>query len=169
MASTIRDIYVSALQSTHALELQALQLMQRQVDRLEQYPELEQSLRRHIEETHGQRDRLEQALKAVNETPSVLKEGVLGFVGNVAALAHAPAEDEILKNAFANRAFENYEAAAYQALLIITEAAGQTTFLPGFELSLRQEQAMAQAAADLVAPLTRRYLQLSTSGQKADR
>lgn len=90
-------------------------------------------------------------------------------MGNLAALAHTPAQDEILKNAFANRAFENYEAAAYDSLITIAEAAGQTAHLTGFQQSLKEELAMAQTVADLVKPTTRRYLELTASGAKADR
>ncbi len=87
----------------------------------------------------------------------------------MAALAHTPAQDEILKNAFANRAFENYEAAAYDALITLAEAAGESARLPAFEMSLREELAMAQKMADLVRPTTRRYLELTIGGSKADR
>ena len=62
MTLNARTIYVTALKSTHALELQAPQIMERQVERLQHYPEMEAALRRHIDETHGQRDRLEEAL-----------------------------------------------------------------------------------------------------------
>ncbi|MFE1597903.1 ferritin-like domain-containing protein [Methylobacterium sp. ID0610] len=169
MAEDLRSLYTNALKNTHALELQALQIMERQVERLERYPEMDAALRRHITETHGQRDRLEAALGALGESPSALKEGVLGLMGNLAALAHTPAQDEILKNAFANRAFENYEAAAYDSLIAIAEAAGQTDHLSGFQQSLKEELAMAQTVADLVKPTTRRYLELTLGGGKADR
>jgi hypothetical protein len=42
----------------------------------------------------------------------------------MAALDHAVAGDEILKNSFANFAFENFEIAAYKSLLTIAEAGG---------------------------------------------
>ncbi|MDP4026190.1 ferritin-like domain-containing protein [Methylobacterium sp. NEAU 140] len=164
-----RDIYVTALKNTHALEMQALQIMERQVERLQRYPEMEQALRRHIQETHGQRDRLEEALQGLGDSPSVIKEGFLGFVGNMMALGHTPAQDEILKNAYANHAFENFEIAAYESLLTIGEAAGQQAHATAFQQSLREEQAMAQAVRELIGPTTRRYVELTTSGEKADR
>lgn len=169
MADDIRSIYATALKNAHAVELQALQIMERQVERLERYPEMERILRRHIDETHQQRDRLEGALSAVDETPSALKEGILGFMGNMAALAHAPAQDEILKNSFANHAFENFEIAVYNSLIVITEAAGQSRFVSAFETSLKEEQTMAQQVQDLIRPTTQRYLELTTAGAKADR
>ncbi len=169
MATDIRSIYVTALQNTHAVEMQALQIMERQVERLQTYPEMEAALRRHIQETHGQRDRLEEALSSLSEKPAALKEGFLGMVGNMMALGHTPAQDEILKNTYANHAFENFEVAAYMSLLVITEAAGGSAHLSAFEQSLKEEQAMAAKVASLIRPTTQRYLDLTTTGQKADR
>ena len=169
MTLDVRDIYVTALKNTHALEMQALQIMERQVERLQNYPEMEAALRRHIDETHGQRTRLEEALQTFAESPSALKEGFLGFVGNMMALGHAPAQDEILKNTYANHAFENFEIAAYTSLLAIGEAAGQGAHRSAFEQSLKEEEGMAARVRELIRPTTLRYIELSTSGAKADR
>jgi ferritin-like metal-binding protein YciE len=161
----VRDIYITALQNTHALEQEALQIMERQVERLERYPEMEQALRRHIQETHEQRRRIEEALNELGESTSSLKEAVLGFMGNMAAVAHTPAQDEILKNTFANHAFENYEIAAYRSLLVFAESAGAQRHLTGFQQSLREEQDMAQRVSEQIEAVTRRYLSLTTGGE----
>jgi ferritin-like metal-binding protein YciE len=168
-AESTQSIFVTALRNTHALETEALQIMNRQVERLERYPEMEQKLRQHIRETEGQQRRVEEALHALGEDRSLLKEAVMGFVGNLAALAHIPAGDEILKNTFANHAFENYEVAAYKSLLVITEAAGQTRFVTGFQQSLREEESMALFISENVEAITRKYLALEEQGAKADR
>ncbi len=169
MSTDARSIYVTALQNTHALEAQALQIMERQVERLQEYPDMEAALRKHIDETHAQRDRLEEALHGLAEKPSAVKQGFLGFVGNMMALGHTPAQDEILKNAYANQAFENFEIAAYRSLLTIAEAAGQSGHTAAFETSLAEEQRMADTVAKLVQPTTAKYLQLTLAGAKADR
>jgi ferritin-like metal-binding protein YciE len=163
------DVYVTALKNTHAMEMQALQIMERQLDRLQNYPEIADALRRHVEETHQQRDRLEVALDQLGTSASTIKEGVLGFVGNMMALGHTPAGDEILKNSFANEAFEHFEIAAYRSLLVLGEAAGQSANLSAFRQSLSEEERMAQQVADLVQPTTRKYLSLLLAGEKADR
>ncbi|MCJ2118904.1 ferritin-like domain-containing protein [Methylobacterium sp. J-001] len=169
MTLDARSIYVTALKNTHAVEMQALQIMERQVERLEHYPETEQALRRHIDETHGQRQRLEEALQSLGDGPSALKEGFLGFVGNMMALGHTPAQDEILKNTYANHAFENFEIAAYESLLTIADAAGQQGHRTAFQQSLKEEQGMAEAVRALIKPTTERYLALTAAGEKADR
>ena len=161
-----REIFITGLRNRHGLEVQALQIMNRQVERLENYPEVEQSLRRHIQETEGQRQRLEDAMSQLGETPSAIKEAAMGFMGNMAAIVHSPADDEIIKNMLANHGFENYEIAAYKSLLLMAEAASFTN-VSGFQQSLREEQAMAQAVADMIEPVTRKYIQLTEQNAKA--
>ncbi len=78
MSTSAKEIYVTALKNTHAVEMQALQIMERQVERLERYPEMTDALRKHIDETHGQRRRLEEALHSLNETPSASRRGFSG-------------------------------------------------------------------------------------------
>jgi ferritin-like metal-binding protein YciE len=85
------------------------------------------------------------------------------------ALGHAPAQDEILKNAFANQAFENFEIAAYRSLLVLGEAAGQFAHLTAFQTSLEEEERMAQTVADLVPVTTKKYVELTLAGRRADR
>ena len=41
--------------------------------------------------------------------------------------------------------------------------------MSGLQQSLKEEQGMAQAVAALIEPTTRRYLELSLAGEKADR
>jgi ferritin-like metal-binding protein YciE len=161
---TARSIYVTALRNTHALEEQSLQVMERQVERLEHYPDMERALRQHIAETKQQRERLEEALASLDEGPSTLKESVLGIMGNMAAAAHTPAQDEILKNTFANHALENYEITAYKSLLVIAEAANQSNFQSAFQQSLKEEQAMARQMYDVVEAITREYLSRTVGG-----
>ena len=162
------DIFIKGLRNAHALEKQALQIMERQVERLENYPEMEAALRRHIAETEQQRVRLEEVLGAYDASTSGLKESVLGFVGNVMAMGHTPAQDEVLKNTFANQAFENYEIATYKSLIAMAEAAGHTDVTP-FEQTLREEERMAEEVRGMVEDVTRKYIALTSSGAKASR
>ena len=160
-SDSARQNFIAGLQNAHAVEQQALQVMNRQVERLENYPEVEQLLRRHIQETEQQRQRLEEVMNQLSESPSTIKEAVMGFVGNMAAIAHAVAPDEIIKNMLANHALENYEIAAYKSLLIMGEAAGFNN-LSGLKQSLQEEETMARSVADLVEPVTRKYIELYT-------
>ena len=166
---TVKNIFITGLQNAHALEKEALQLMQRQVERFEHYPEMSDLLRTHIGETEGQVRRLDEMLHAFGEDRSLLKDMATQFMANMAAAGHMPMADEILKNTFANHAFENYEIASYKSLIAMAEAAGHQRFIPALQDTLREEEKTAQAIRDMIEPITRKYLMREAEGKKADR
>lgn len=49
------SFYLVGLRNAHAVEMEAIELMSRQVERLSNYPEIEARLRQHIDETRGSR------------------------------------------------------------------------------------------------------------------
>src|SRR5215218_7403007 len=68
------DTYISGLKNAHALEKQATQLIGRQLERIENYPEVEQLLRRHLGETEQQIARIDEILHSFGEERSLLKD-----------------------------------------------------------------------------------------------
>lgn len=160
-------IFVVGLRDAHALENQALALIDRQLDRLENYPDVAERLRTHRRETEGQIQRLEQILSNLGESHSALKDAALSFMGNMAALGHAMAGDEILKNTFANNAFENFEIASYRSLIAMAEAGGMAQAIPLLQQSLDEEIAMARWIDEHTPAVTRRYLSLRLAGATA--
>jgi ferritin-like metal-binding protein YciE len=156
---TAREVYVTGLRNAHALEKEAMQLIERQLERLEDYPELRERMREHLEETLHQQKRLDEILDRMDEARSTLKDAAMAFMGNVAALAHAPASDEVLKNTFANLAFENYEVAAYRSLITLAESCGDQSAAELLGQSLEEERAMARWIDEHVPEITRAYLQ----------
>src|ERR1700750_1248524 len=99
---TAREVFVTGLRNQHAIENQAIELLERQVGRLENYPEMVDRMRQHLEESRQQATRIEELLAGLNSSHSTLKDMVTSFMGNVAALGHASASDEVVKNTFAN-------------------------------------------------------------------
>jgi ferritin-like metal-binding protein YciE len=166
---TARQIYVTGLRNQHAIENQAIELLERQIGRLENYPEMSDRMRQHLEESKQQATRIEGLLADMNTSHSTLKDMVTSFMGNVAALGHAPASDEVVKNTFANYAFEHYEIAAYQGLLVVADAAGQQAAALVLQQSLREEQAMAQWIEDHLKPTMLRYIERYAAGETAGR
>ncbi|WP_270937781.1 ferritin-like domain-containing protein [Falsiroseomonas oryzae] len=165
MASSIRDIYITGLQNAHALEAQAIQLCNRQVERLENYPEMRERLREHAEESRRQQERIDQILNTLGSSPSTLKDIGTSIMGNMAAIGHAVMQDEVLKNTFANYAFEHFEIASYKALMEMAQAAGDSSAPRLLEQSLNEEVRMAQWIEQNLSPTIRRYTQLEAAGQ----
>jgi ferritin-like metal-binding protein YciE len=161
----LKDLFIVALRNAHALEKQALSIMTPQVARIENYPEVAERLRAHIEETNGQLTRLDELLADLDTSGSALKDLGLSLTGSMAAISHSIAGDEILKNTFANYAFENFEIAAYKSLITLAEHGGFGSATAALEETLREEQAMAQWIDEALPMITRRYADLySTEG-----
>ena len=130
------ELYTTGLRNAHALEQQATQLIQRQLERLERYPEVSQKLQQHLRETEQQIGRLEELMHGMGTDRSVIKDWVTSIMGNLAAIGHTIMPDEILKNHFANHAFENFEIASYTSLITMAEATGNA----GHVSALRQSR-----------------------------
>ncbi len=152
-----RDLLVTGLRNAHAMERQAQELMERQSGRSEDFPEVQARLSQHLEETRAQLKRIEQCLRECGETESSLKDATMSVMGNVTAMAHAMAGDEILKNTFANNAFEHYEIAAYKSLLALSERAGIDLSAP-LQSSLCEEEDMAAWIDEHIRDVTLQYV-----------
>ena len=167
MATSIKDIYVTGLVNAHALEEQAVSLLSRQAERLESYPEMLQQIKLHIEESRRQASRLEEILSSMGTSHSTLKDMATKFAGNMAALAHVPMQDEVIKNTFANFAFEHFEIAAYRSLLTMADLAGDGSGPKLLQQSLNEEIRMAKWIEDNLDATARKYVQLTAAGEKA--
>lgn len=166
-SETTRDIFVTGLRNAHAMENEALSVMRPQVARLESYPEMKALLERHIYETEGQIDRLAQIFASLDESPSAFKDTVLSVMGSMAAMGHAVASDEILKNGLADYMFEHFEIAAYTSLITMAKFFNLQTAIPLLEQNLAEERAMAAAILDGLPNLTETFLSRSESGLQA--
>jgi len=167
MKTNYHDTYINGLVNARALEVQATQLISRQLNRLENYPEVADGLRRHLEETERQRDRLDKILESHGTSHSSVKDFVTGFFGNMAAAGHVPMQDEIMKDTFANYAFEHFEIASYKSLLTLAELAGDTKAPELLKTSLAEEERMAKWCEDHLDGITRKYALLLAEGKKA--
>jgi len=166
-SDTARNIYITGLKNQHGVENQAIELLERQVGRLENYPAMRERMQAHIQESQTQAQRLDQILSSLDTSASSIKDAALSFMGNMAALAHAPAPDEVVKNSFANFAFEHYEIASYTSLITLAEAVSHTEAVKLLGQSLKEEQAMAQWIADHLRDTTLTFLKRSEAGEKA--
>jgi ferritin-like metal-binding protein YciE len=163
----LHEVYHTGLRDMHALEMTAIELTQRQTERLEHYPEMKARLAQHRAESEAQARRLEDILNRHSTSTSGVKNTVTAVMGNVAAALHAPASDEVLKNTFANFAFEHQEIAAYTSLIAMARSVGDSMSIPLLQESLAEEERMAAWIKDQIVPTTERFMQLTQAGQSA--
>ena len=167
ISNETREIFVTGLRNAHAMESQALSIMKPQVKRIENYPEVARRLEQHIGETEGQMSRLESLLGSFDTSHSSMKDMALSMAGGMAALGHSMAGDEILKNSFANYAFEHYEIAAYKSLIAMAETAGIQNTLPVLKQNLAEEEAMANWLDEHLRSVTLQFASLKEVGASA--
>lgn len=163
------SVFATGLKNAHAMEKQALSILKPQVSRIENYPDMRARLEQHITETEAQIERLETIFDQIDETHSGFKDMVLSMGGAMAALGHAAAGDEILKDTFANYAFEHYEIVAYKSLIRIGDHLSVNGALSLLRQTLEEEEMMAQWIGENAAMVTDQYLALREADQTAKR
>lgn len=167
--NALRATFITGLQNAHGVEHQALGLIDRQLDRLVRYPEVADRLHLHRRETQDQIRRLEEVLAELGESHSRLKDAALGLVGNILALSHTPAPDEIIKNSLVNHAFENFEVATYTSLIALAQAGPYASAVPLLAASLAEERAMAAWVLEMLPAISLGYVGLRSEGMPASR
>lgn len=166
-STAVRHLFVTGLKNAHAVEHQALTLMDNQIAHLARYAEMEQKLRIHRGETEQQIARIERILEGLAESPSTLKDMAMSTSGALASLGHMFAPDEVIKNSLANYAFENFEVATYRSLITIARIGGYEQALPLLEESLHEEEVMARFIGDMLPAVVDRYISLRSAGEQA--
>ena len=167
--TTARENLAVWLRDAHAMEGQATELLEAQIQRLENYPEALPRLRQHLEETRDQQRLIEGCLERLGSGHSALKESAMKLAANVQGMLHGLASDEVMKHVLASHAFERYEAGCYRALATTAEAAGEAQIATTCRQIEEQEVAMARWLWDELPAITRKYLERAESGAAAKR
>ncbi|HEY1360549.1 MAG TPA: DUF892 family protein [Thermoleophilaceae bacterium] len=145
-AGAIEEELVSYLTDAHAIEAQAIQLLESGPE-IAGSAELAQVFRDHLEETRGQQKLVEERLAAHGATRSRFQSTAMRLGGlNVGAFFGAQPDTPAKLAGFAY-AFEHLEIAAYELLKRIAERAGDASTAAAAERILGQERAAAERIA----------------------
>jgi ferritin-like metal-binding protein YciE len=162
-----RDNLTTWLRDAHAMENQAIEILEKQASRLEHYPELRARVRTHLDETLRQAERVEQCLHELGTDMSALKTAAGKLIGTAQQLSGLFASDEVLKSGIADYAFEHYEIASYKMLIAAAGEAGEPEVRRRLEENLREEEAMADWLGQHLPEVTRQFLHREAAGQSA--
>jgi ferritin-like metal-binding protein YciE len=162
-----RDNLTAWLRDAHAMENQAIEILEKQASRLEHYPELRAKVRTHLEETHRQAERVERCLHQLGTDTSTLKTAAGKMIGTAQQLSGLFASDEVLKSGIADYAFEHYEIASYKMLIAAAAEAGEHEVERSLQENLREEEAMAAWLSQHLPEVTRQYLHWEAAGRSA--
>jgi ferritin-like metal-binding protein YciE len=151
------------LRDAYAMEEQSIQVLRRQAERNQNYPELGARIEQHIRETEKQAEQVKECLKLINEDTSSIKTGVGMVIGNIQAIAGTIAGDEIVKNVMFSYAHEHYEIGAYKVIAAAARHCGQQKIAEICETILKEEQDMQQWLSDHIDQVMQQYLTRSDS------
>jgi ferritin-like metal-binding protein YciE len=162
-----REFYVIGLRNIHATVHQGRTMVEAQIDRLENYPALKEKLRAHRAEKDMQLERVETILERLGESRSAFKDTAMSAVGALSSATTSIAGDEILKNCFATCGLANFEASAYQTLIVFAEAVGDSQALPPLRQSETEERAMADYIREHLGEIALHFLSLKSQDRQA--
>lgn len=154
-----KETLLAWLQDAHAMENQAIEILKRQSERIKSYPDLQEKVPDHLEETREHAARVKECIERLGGDASTTKKSVGKFMGNAAALANSAANDEVVKDGIADYAFEQFEIASYRALIAAAEQLGEDEIRRVCEEILEEEKAMAQWLEEKLPLVTRQYLE----------
>lgn len=137
------DMVVAWLNDAHAMENALVQILEHQVKDAEQYPAVQSRLQLHLEQTRRHADMVESCVQRLGGSTSSIKSGMASLFGQIQALSTGAAEDEMVKNALADYAAENFEVASYRALIAAAESVGDTETASVCSQILAEDQEMA--------------------------
>jgi ferritin-like metal-binding protein YciE len=161
-----RQELITGLRNAHGLEQQAIEMLEGNADRLENYPELKARCATHLEESRQHQSLVAQCLEDLGESPSTMKDTAMGLAQSLQMMVHSATSDEVLKNSFTGFAFEHFEIAAYTALNVMARAAGEERIAQTTEQILQQEREMARWLEEHLPGTVERYLLLVGSGEQ---
>ena len=167
MPTDPREHLLHWLRDAYAMEKQALEMCERQSERIETYPDLKARIAKHVTETKAQIGKLDQCFEILGETPSAVKGAVGWVMGNMQAAGGMLMPDEIIKGSMASYVFENLEIATYIVLQGAAEACDEPEIAAICAEICEQEQAMADWLKEHLAKTTQKFLALDATDKRA--
>jgi len=138
------DLLISWLNDAYAMEQALIPVLQNHAkDADKEMPEAADRIRRHIEETQMHVDRIGQCLTQLGTTPSAVKTAMASVLGTVQSVMTGMFSDEMVKNALGDYGAEQFEVAAYTALVAAADELGEDEIARLCEQNLREDQLMA--------------------------
>src|SRR5688572_23832015 len=102
-----------------------------------------QRLHQHVVETQQHVERVRECLRMLNASPSTVKSTLSSVIGSVEGATTALFRDQLVKDALADYASEQFEVACYTALVSAATQLGYADVARLCEQNLQEDQAMA--------------------------
>src|SRR5690348_10948776 len=140
---TRKDLVIAWLNDAHGMENALIQVLENHVKDAKDYPQIQSKLQRHLEQTRQHAQMVKDCVEGLGASTSAVKTGMATLSGQVQAVSTGAAKDELVKNALADFASENFEIACYSALITAAQELGDQKVAQVCQQILQDEQEMA--------------------------
>lgn len=139
-----QELLIAWLRDAHAMEKALVPVLENHAKDVKHHPAIRQRLEQHAQETERHAQLLEQTLRQLGEQPSTVKNTMARVFGAMQSVASSAFRDDEIKNALSDYATENFEIAAYRALIEAARALQRDAVVRTCEQILREEESMAR-------------------------
>lgn len=139
-----QKLLIDWLNDAYGMESSLLRVLPSRVEAAHDAPQLEAKLRQHLEETRGHADAVQGCIERLGGSLDTIKATMAQIGGLVQSMTPTGKEDALVKQVLAGYAAEQYEVAAYTALLHLARVQGDPETLRVCERNLREDQDMAR-------------------------
>lgn len=147
------EILLGWLKDAYAMEMSLIPVLEDHAKDAQLLPQAAARIQQHVEETRRHADLVRHCVELLGGQVSGLKTGMATLFGGIKEIANEVSADEMVKNALADFATENFEIACYGALIAGAQQLGQQEVARVCQEILRDEQDMAAWLAQSL-PLT---------------
>ena len=138
------DQLIAWLDDAHAMESGLVSILQTHAGHFaERMPHAARRLEEHVVETQEHVQRLRECLRLLNVTPSGVKSALSSLIGSVEGSTTAIFGDQLVKDALADYASEQFEVACYTALVSAAMQLGHEEVARLCKQNLNEDEAMA--------------------------
>jgi ferritin-like metal-binding protein YciE len=159
-----RDTLIAWLNDAHAMETQLIPVLRNHAKDARDNPPIQQRIEQHISETEQHAQRVRQAVERLGTSPSNVKSTLATLMGTVQSVSTGIFSDELVKNALADYASEQFEVASYKALIAGAEELGEAEVARLCRENLREDEDMARFFDQQLPTIVHERLQDTAAG-----
>ena len=167
--TTSGELLMQWLRDAHAMEKQAIESVENQVDRLKNYPELRNWAQEHVDTAGRHRELIRECIERRGGSTSTVKDVTMNLVGKFQAFTGVVAADEVLKNVIADYSFKHYQIACFKSLIAAAEEAADQDTKQACEGMLVADQKLADRLLPYISQVTNEYMRREVADVEAKR
>lgn len=153
-----QDTVLNWLNDAYGLEHNLIQVLEHRVNDTWDHPDMQTKIKQHLEQTRHHADLVKSCIERLGGSTSALKTGMANIMGALQGRSTEMARDEVVKNALADYASEQFEIACYTSLMAAAESIGDAETARVCRQILSDEEDMANWLIKQIPAVTQLYL-----------